>query len=571
MLNPSDRKLDIAEHPQEGVFVKGLAEIVVKGPEDVQRLIEQGQKVRHVAATAMNERSSRSHSCFTIKIEQKTVEKTEEKEKTTTLTAKINLVDLAGSERVSKTGAEGQRLKEGAAINKSLSALGNVINALSEGRGHIPYRDSRLTRLLQHSLGGNSLSVMIAAISPASDNLDETVSTLHYASRAKRIKNMAKRNEDVNEQLIRQLREEIDALRKALAEAQALQEANRGGVHTGGSEVGGTGALSIAAKEAMEEKLAALERAKQASWEEKERLSKLFEEQRASVLSNEKRVASLMATIKEDNMELMKRIRALMAEKARLLRQFKTEREGHMKTRESLTAKMSKYQELFDLDGTDQGPHKEEMERIMAQIEQLRLQAESESESLQRLRDFIKENEEKLAEERAEAAAQRALLEGDAELRKAIAEEERAKLEENNANLLEARIEAERRKIKEDAEREKAELLQKYKGRGADREAELQVSLIELQSEKGSLMLEMGKIKAEAEAQVRSLKAEHQKTISQLKIEELRMFREMAMGYEEERQGLLRKISELSKLLSSALKDIEYLAARNAQLESAFQ
>jgi len=168
--------------------------------------------------------------------------------------------DLAGSERASKTGASGDVLKQGAAINKSLSALGNVINALAEGgKGHIPYRDSKLTRLLQHSLGGNSLTVMIATASPADDNFEETVSTLNYANRAKNIKNDAKRNEDVNEAMIRQLREEIEALRKALAAAQSTG--------TGaGAGAGGEGGLSDAQKAMMEEMIANLERSKQQSW-----------------------------------------------------------------------------------------------------------------------------------------------------------------------------------------------------------------------------------------------------------------------------------------------------------------
>jgi len=129
-------------------------------------------------------------------------------------------VDLAGSERVAKTQAQGQTAKEGAAINASLLVLGRVINALGEGaqaKGqHIPYRESKLTRLLQESLGGNSMTTMLAAISPAADNLDETVSTLKYASRAKAITNEVVRNEDVNEKMIRELKTEIEKLRMQL-------------------------------------------------------------------------------------------------------------------------------------------------------------------------------------------------------------------------------------------------------------------------------------------------------------------------------------------------------------------
>ena len=330
LLNPTDKQLSIREHPELGVYVQDLAEIVVASVEDINRLIEQGQRVRHVAATQMNERSSRSHSCLTIRVEQRTSETTATKTRTTTTSAKINLVDLAGSERASKTGATGDVLKQGAAINKSLSALGNVINALAEGKkGHVPYRDSKLTRLLQHSLGGNSLTCMIAAISPADDNYDETMSTLQYANRAKNIKNDARRNEDVNETLIRQLRDEIEALRRALAAAQA-----GGGGGVGGLLPDGTAApqLSDAQKAQMEEMIANLERAKQQSWEEKQRLSGLYEQERQRNLENENRIRSVMQTLKEDNVELIRRMKVLVNDRARLVKHYKKLKREHAET-----------------------------------------------------------------------------------------------------------------------------------------------------------------------------------------------------------------------------------------------
>ncbi|KAJ1391975.1 kinesin-like protein, partial [Ochromonadaceae sp. CCMP2298] len=131
---------------------------------------------------------------------------------------KLNLVDLAGSERQKKTGAKDATLKEGIKINMSLSALGNVISALSEGGRHIPYRDSKLTRLLQDSLGGNTKTMMIAAVSPADYNYEETMSTLRYANRAKNIKNKPKINEDPKDAMIREFKEEIDRLRGLLTQ-----------------------------------------------------------------------------------------------------------------------------------------------------------------------------------------------------------------------------------------------------------------------------------------------------------------------------------------------------------------
>ena len=168
---------------------------------------------RSVGATLMNAESSRSHSIFTAYVE--TMETLEGQEKDSIRAGKLNLVDLAGSERQSKTAATGDRLKEAMKINLSLSALGNVISALVSGKAkHIPYRDSKLTRLLQDSLGGNTKTLMICALSPADYNYDETLSTLKYGDRAKQIKNAPKVNEDPKDAMLREYTEEISRLRK---------------------------------------------------------------------------------------------------------------------------------------------------------------------------------------------------------------------------------------------------------------------------------------------------------------------------------------------------------------------
>ena len=184
--------------------------------------MEIGGKNRSVGATLMNVDSSRSHSMFTIDVEMATQSTEGGKKKEHIRAGKLNLVDLAGSERQSKTGSTGERLKEATKINLSLSALGNVISALVDGKSkHIPYRDSKLTRLLQSSLGGNTKTLMIACISPADNNYDETLSTLRYANRAKNIKNKPKINEDPRDALLRQYQEEIAAL-KLLLQGEGL-------------------------------------------------------------------------------------------------------------------------------------------------------------------------------------------------------------------------------------------------------------------------------------------------------------------------------------------------------------
>ncbi|KAL9693550.1 hypothetical protein quinque_012835 [Culex quinquefasciatus] len=207
--------LAVKEVPGEGVTVQGLSMHTVHGMKECVELLEIGAKNRMVGATLMNIESSRSHSIFTISLEQMSSDVGQSRG--VIKRGKLNLVDLAGSERQSKTGATGDRLKEATKINLSLSALGNVISALVDGKTkHVPYRDSKLTRLLQDSLGGNTKTLMVACISPADSNYDETLSTLRYASRAKNIANKPKVNEDPKDTMLREYQQEIMRLKQLL-------------------------------------------------------------------------------------------------------------------------------------------------------------------------------------------------------------------------------------------------------------------------------------------------------------------------------------------------------------------
>jgi kinesin family protein 3/17 len=217
------RTCDLKEDPDKGVYVKDLTTFVVKSVAEIRKLHEVGKKNRSVGATLMNADSSRSHSIFTVTIETSEVNEGEAEEDAHIRVGKLNMVDLAGSERQAKTGSTGDRLKEATKINLSLSALGNVISALVDGKSsHIPYRDSKLTRLLQDSLGGNTKTVMIANLGPADYNFDETMSTLRYANRAKNIKNKPKINEDPKDAMLREFQEEIARLKTQLGDGGEL-------------------------------------------------------------------------------------------------------------------------------------------------------------------------------------------------------------------------------------------------------------------------------------------------------------------------------------------------------------
>lgn len=206
-------RFELKEKPESGVFVKDLSTVICKSAVEIQQLMNKGNLNRTIGATNMNEHSSRSHAIFLITIEMGALDSD-----SGIRVGRLNLVDLAGSERQSKTGSCGDRLKEASKINLSLSALGNVISALVDGKtSHVPYRDSKLTRLLQDSLGGNSKTIMVANIGPASYNYDETLTTLRYANRAKNIKNKPRINEDPKDALLRQYQEEISRLKMKLA------------------------------------------------------------------------------------------------------------------------------------------------------------------------------------------------------------------------------------------------------------------------------------------------------------------------------------------------------------------
>ena len=224
LLKSEKKHLSIRESQKKGLYVEGLSEWAIRSPNDIYALLERGEQCRTKASTKMNDVSSRSHAVFTIILEQMKINNGKKRFKS----GKLNMVDLAGSERIKITGATGKQLDESRRINKSLSALGNVINALTDSKTkHIPYRDSKLTRLLQNSLGGNCKTSMIAMISPYDGSYNESISTLNFAKRAKTIRIKASINEEVNQKyLILQYEKELNRLRHELSEKNELIKSN---------------------------------------------------------------------------------------------------------------------------------------------------------------------------------------------------------------------------------------------------------------------------------------------------------------------------------------------------------
>ncbi|XP_032522832.1 kinesin-like protein Klp68D isoform X1 [Danaus plexippus] len=217
LLSKDCKKLTIRGQELNGFYIPEMTSVVCKSAAEMVRVMASGNKHRAAARTDMNEHSSRSHAVFLVTLE------TAHRATNRIRVGKLNLVDLAGSERQRKTGAGAERLREAARINQALSSLGNVISALAENSPHVPYRDSKLTRILQDSLGGNSKTIMIANIGPASYNYDETITTLRYAHRAKAIKNKPVRNEDPKDAKLREYQAEIERLRTLIERRKAAE------------------------------------------------------------------------------------------------------------------------------------------------------------------------------------------------------------------------------------------------------------------------------------------------------------------------------------------------------------
>ncbi|XP_029418712.1 kinesin-like protein KIF1B isoform X7 [Nannospalax galili] len=323
LLNPKNKgNLRVREHPLLGPYVEDLSKLAVTSYTDIADLMDAGNKARTVAATNMNETSSRSHAVFTIVFTQKKHDT--ETNLSTEKVSKISLVDLAGSERADSTGAKGTRLKEGANINKSLTTLGKVISALAEvdnctskskkkkKTDFIPYRDSVLTWLLRENLGGNSRTAMVAALSPADINYDETLSTLRYADRAKQIKCNAVINEDPNAKLVRELKEEVTRL-KDLLRAQGLGDiidTSMGSLTSSPSSCSLSSQVGLASVTSIQERIMstpggeeAIERLKESekiiaelneTWEEKLRKTEAIRMEREALL------AEMGVAIRED-------------------------------------------------------------------------------------------------------------------------------------------------------------------------------------------------------------------------------------------------------------------------------
>ncbi|KAM4595891.1 kinesin-like protein KIF3C [Polymixia lowei] len=336
LLDPNHgnaRALDLRESPETGVYVRDLTSCVCKSVKEIEEVMNVGNQARAVGATDMNEHSSRSHALFLITVECSQPGPDGRKH---IRVGRLNLVDLAGSERQAKTGVRGERLKEAAKINLSLSALGNVISALADGRSsHVPYRDSKLTRLLQDSLGGNARTVMVATLGPAPQHYDETLTTLRYANRAKNIQNQPRVNEDPKDALLREFQMEIARLRAQLNHRKGRSKHKK-------EEVDGEGWVRDGD-------------------EDMEGDEEVEKEARDYVKQEEQRLEREKEAIREDHSLLAEEKQRLLGEKERMMGDLRKEQEAT----EQLTAKYKAMESKLLVGGKNITDHTNEQQKML--------------------------------------------------------------------------------------------------------------------------------------------------------------------------------------------------------------
>lgn len=493
-----------------------------------------------MASADKNSGGARSDCVFTIHVEHKSNGESAEKG----IRSKITLVDMAGSDQ--KEGVDLNIQSEGAFLNKGIQSLNAVLSALADLKkkeGHIPYRDSKLTRILQDSFGGSAYTAMITTVSPADSDYEETLTSMQCGNRAKLVDNAVKKNEIENTKIIQDLRDEIARLREKLATSGRTGAANKDDVLQ------------------MEELIKDLQTAKRQTWEERERLSELDDEERRITLANKGILDWVMDSTKRDNKEVQEKLMALQKEKDQLTAEFKEKRKLVDELKDELQAKIVDYSKMAE---TGKSSEDENKSRV-ASIHELKEKLKSENDELKKIKHQLKEVQEKQKAEKEEAKSQTTFLKGNAELRYRIETERREKHEKENALTLADEVD----RVKMEVEQEKAELqLKAAEGLqySTDQSIKLEMELVELKAERTVMSLQIESVTEEKKRLKADLEEAYKRHKEELEIQQLQhfqTFRNYREVFEDQKAAIEQRYRTL---LEEAIQDAVFLSTRNQEL-----
>ncbi|XP_028405762.1 kinesin-II 85 kDa subunit-like [Dendronephthya gigantea] len=539
LLNPSGQDLKVSKNAQLGVFVDGLSELVCVNGEDMQELFEQGNRVNKILSNQeQNNDFRRGSLVFSIDIQKKDLSKPDHQG----LKAKLTIVNLADSDHFPESLEKHQ---DSSSIEKSINSLTNVISTISESNraNQVVYDQSKLTSLLQESFGGNCQTFFIAAVSPADADFHETLSTLQIASKVRNIQNSITKNKIDNIEVIEELRAEISRLRDKLIDKKFTKSPERDDVLQ------------------MEEKVRELQVAKRQTWEEKERLSHRYEEERRINLANKGILGWVFDSIKKENKEIQEKLALLRKEKDQLMIEYKERRRIVDEMKDELQIKITEYSKLVE-----SGKNKEEESKNkISEIQEMKERLKQENDNLKRIKHQLKENQEKQKIEKEEAKSQTSFLKGNTELRQRLQSEQRDRYEKDNA----ATLVEEADRIKMESEQEKADLqLKGAEGTvySTENGVKLEMEIVELKAERAVMSLKIQALENEKKRLQSDLELAYKQHKEETEIQQLQnfqTFRNYRDVFEEQKLAIEQRYRSL---LEEAIQDAVFLSATNQDL-----